>query len=53
MTPNWVAACLLCLALPPIVIWLCIIMFLVAGIEGDLNTIIEFIEASPTPEVQP
>ncbi len=40
---------ILLFALPAIVIWLGVIMFNVADMADDLRTVVDFIEASPTP----
>lgn len=40
---------ILLVAVPTITIWIGIIMFHVWGIANDLQTIVDFIEATPTP----
>jgi hypothetical protein len=46
---NIVLEIVLLLAIPMMVIWIGIIMFHVGGIAEDIRTIVDFIEASPTP----
>jgi hypothetical protein len=46
---NIVLEIVLLLAIPAIVIWLGVIMFHMGGIAEDIQTIVDFIEATPTP----